>query len=177
MNEEHKRDNFEERLLSQLRVTVREQQAITWDTGEDGPASYVRDTIEILGCRRIDHGYHVLEDEEVVKRTLDAGIVFTTCPTATAVCYFTDDLTQHPIVEMEKAGLRITVNSDDPPMFHTDIGEEFARMAPAAGWQPAQIRQLCLTAVDASWMDDDEKRAMREHVTRELDELDAQLVA
>ncbi|HWE14572.1 MAG TPA: hypothetical protein VG365_13710 [Solirubrobacteraceae bacterium] len=67
-----------------------------------------------------------------------------------AVCYFSDDLTEHPIVEMEKAGLGITLNSDDPPMFHTDIGEEFARMVPAAGWDAARVRNLCLTAVDAS---------------------------
>jgi adenosine deaminase len=75
---------------------------------------------------------------------------------------------------MEKAGLRITLNSDDPPMFHTDIGEEFARMVPAAGWDAARVRNLCLTAVDASWTEPDEQRAMRRQIEQELDELDAE---
>lgn len=74
----------------------------------------------------------MLSDPELVQRTRDSGIVFTTCPTATAVCYFTEDLTRHPIIEMEKAGLRITLNSDDPPMFHTTS----ARSSP--GWSRPQ---------------------------------------
>lgn len=142
---------------------------------EDAPAQNITTCLDVLGCERIDHGYHVLGDPEVVKRARDDGIAFTTCPTATAVCYFTDDLTQHPIVRMQQAGLRLTLNSDDPPMFHTDIGEEFARMVPAAGWDTARVRELCLTAVDAAWMDPGERRAMRQTVTAELDALDAQL--
>jgi adenosine deaminase len=55
---------------------------------------------------------------------------------------------------MVDAGLRVTINSDDPPMFHTDIGSEFVKMATAADWGPDQIRILCLEAVDGSWLDD-----------------------
>jgi len=145
---------------------------------EDAPAKNITTCLDALGCERIDHGYHVLGDPEVVKRVLADGIVFTTCPTATAVCYFdANDLTTHPIVEMETQGLRITLNSDDPPMFHTDIGEEFARMVPAAGWDAAQVRKMCLTAVDGSWMAPEEQRAMRHQIEQELDALDAQLAA
>lgn len=143
---------------------------------EDAPAQNITTCLDVLGCGRIDHGYHVLGDGEVVRRVLADGIVFTTCPTATAVCYFdADDLTSHPIVQMGKEGLRITLNSDDPPMFHTDIGEEFARMVPAAGWDAAHVRQMCLTAVDGSWMEPDEQRAMRQQVEQEFDALDAEL--
>lgn len=144
---------------------------------EDAPAENITTCLDVLGCERIDHGYHVLGDPEVVKRAREEGILFTTCPTATAVCYFTEDLTEHPIVQMEKEGLRITLNSDDPPMFHTDIGTEFTKMVPAAGWDAARVRELCLTAVDGSWMDPDERLAMRGQVERELDELDAELAA
>lgn len=56
-------------------------------------------------------------------------------------------------------------------MFHTDIGDEFVRMSSAAGWGPTDIRTFCLTAVDASWMPDDERRVMRAQVELELDEL------
>lgn len=142
---------------------------------EDAPAANITTCLDVLGCERIDHGYHVLEDRQVLERVRDDGIVMTTCPTATAVCYFGDDLTKHPIIEMERQGLRITLNSDDPTMFHTDIGDEFVRMTDAAGWEPAQIRRFCLTAVDASWMPDDERRTLRRQIEQELDELQAAL--
>ena len=62
-------------------------------------------------------------------RCRDEGITFTVCPTATAVCYFDpDDYTTHPIREMVARGLKVMINSDDPSMFHTDIGSEYVKM-------------------------------------------------
>jgi adenosine deaminase len=166
-----------EKFVEAYRLAGQGGLRLTAHACEDAPAKNVSTCLDVLGCERIDHGYHVLGDAEVVKRVRADEIVFTTCPTATAVCYFDPDLTKHPIVEMDDEGLRITLNSDDPPMFHTDIGEEFARMVPAAGWDPAKVRKLCLTAVDGSWMSPDEQRAMRETVQQEFDALDAQLDA
>jgi adenosine deaminase len=111
-----------------------------------------------------------------VKRTRDEWIVFTVCPTATAVCYFdADDLTTHPIRKMVDEGLRIMLNSDDPPMFHTDIGTEYVGMVAAADWSPETVRTFVMNGIDGAWLDDDEKRRMRSEFERELDELDGQL--
>jgi adenosine deaminase len=113
-----------------------------------------------------------------VKRTRDEGIVFTVCPTATAVCYFeADDLTTHPIRSMADEGLRIMINSDDPPMFHTDIGTEYVGTATAAGWGPDRVRAFVMNGIEGAWLDDDEKRRMRSAFERELDELDGRLAA
>ncbi len=143
---------------------------------EDAPAKNITTCLDVLGCERIDHGYHVLGDEKVVQRCRDENITFTVCPTATAVCYFDpDDLTKHPIREMATRGLKVMINSDDPPMFHTDIGKEYVGMVQAAGWAPEKVREFVLNGVDGSWMSDDEKRQMRREFERELDELDAQL--
>ena len=143
---------------------------------EDAPAKNVTTCLDVLGCERIDHGYHVLGDESVVARCRDEGITFTVCPTATAVCYFDpNDLTKHPIREMADAGLKIMLNSDDPPMFHTDIGTEYVGMVTAAGWGPEKVREFVLNGIEGSWMDDDEKRRMRADFERELGELDRDL--
>jgi adenosine deaminase len=144
---------------------------------EDAPARNVATCLDVLGCERIDHGYHVLEDPEIVRRVRDEGVLFTTCPTATAVCYFTDDLSEHPIRRMAAEGLRITLNSDDPPMFHTDVGAEHVAMATAAGWSAEQVRAMCLDALEGAWLDDGDRRALRREMERELDDLDAQLQA
>jgi adenosine deaminase len=166
-----------EKFTEAYRLAARGGLRLTAHACEDAPPKNITTCLDVLGCERIDHGYYVLSDPDVVRRAVAEDILFTTCPTATAVCYFTSNLTAHPIVKMEAEGLRITLNSDDPPMFHTDIGEEFARMVPAAGWEPKRVRTMLLTAVDGSWMDADERRTMREQVERELDELDAELAA
>jgi adenosine deaminase len=143
---------------------------------EDAPAQNITTCLDLLGCERIDHGYHVLGDAEVVKRTRDEGITFTVCPTATAVCYFDpDDLTKHPIRQMADEGLKIMINSDDPPMFHTDIGKEYVGMVEAADWGPEKVREFVMNGIDGSWASDDEKRRLRQDFERELEELDAQL--
>jgi adenosine deaminase len=143
---------------------------------EDAPAVNITTCLDLLGCERIDHGYHVLGDDEVVARCLDDGILFTVCPTATAVCYFdANDLTTHPIREMAERGLKLMVNSDDPTMFHTDIGSEYARMAAAAEWPAARVREFVLNGVDGAWLDEADRRSLRAEFERELDELEAQL--
>ena len=132
--------------------------------------------LDVLGCERIDHGYHILGDEAVVTRCRDEGITFTVCPTATAVCYFDpDDYTTHPIREMVARGLKVMINSDDPSMFHTDIGSEYVKMVNAAGWDAAKVREFSLNGVDGSWLPDDEKRRLRSEFEADLDRLEREL--
>ena len=76
---------------------------------------------------------------------------------------------------MVAKGLRIMLNSDDPTMFHTDIGKEYVDLCTALDYGPDTVREFCLNGVDATWLDDDEKRSMRRDFEREIDELQAQL--
>ncbi len=145
---------------------------------EDAPARNIETCLDLLDCERIDHGYHVLEDAALVSRCRDEGITFTVCPTATAVCYFDpEDYTTHPIREMVASGLKVMINSDDPPMFHTDIGSEYVKMTEAAGWDVATVRELCLAGVDGAWLDDGERRDLRRRFEVELDQLESELAA
>ena len=70
---------------------------LTSHASEDGPPANITTCLDLLGCERIDHGYHILEDDAVVERCRDDGIHFTCCPTSTAVVYGWPDLTTHPI--------------------------------------------------------------------------------
>jgi adenosine deaminase len=142
---------------------------------EDGPAVNVTSCLDVLGCERIDHGYHVLADPGITARCRDQGIAFTCCPTSTAVVYGWPDLTRHPIRDMVGAGLAVTVNSDDPTMFHTDIGKEYVDLCTALGYGTDQVRRFVLAGVDAAWLDDSDRSALRASFTAELDDLDRQL--
>jgi adenosine deaminase len=165
-----------EKFVDAYRLAKEGGLRLTAHACEDAPAKNIETCLDVLGVERIDHGYHVLGDPELVARTRDEGITYTVCPTATAVCYFDpDDLTKHPIRQMADEGLKIMINSDDPPMFHTDIGKEYVGMVQAAEWGPERVREFVMNGIDGSWAPDDEKRRLREDFTRELDELDAQL--
>ena len=69
------------------------------------------------------------------------------------------------------------LNSDDPPMFHTDIGTEYVGMVAAADWGRDRVRTFVMNGIDGAWLTDDEKRRMRSEFERELDELDSRLDA
>lgn len=148
---------------------------LTSHASEDAPPVNITTCLDVLGCERIDHGYHILSDPEVVQRCLDEGRYFTVCPTSTAVVYGWADLTAHPIIEMVDAGLQCMLNSDDPTMFHTDIGNEYVQMVSAAGWGLGQVRELMLNGVDATWLDDSDKASMRAEFAAEFDRLAAEL--
>lgn len=147
----------------------------TSHASEDGPPKNIATCLDVLGCERIDHGYHILEDESVVARCRDEGLYFTCCPTSTAVVYGWSDLKKHPIRDMVAAGLRVTLNSDDPTMFHTDIGKEFVDLCTQLDYGVDQVREFCLNSVAASWLDDDERSQMSQQFSEEIDALAAQL--
>lgn len=148
---------------------------LTSHCAEDGPAANVTTCLDVLGCERIDHGYHVLEDEAVVARCRDEGVYFTCCPTSTAVVYGWPDLTTHPITKMIDAGLKVMLNSDDPTMFHTDIGREYVDFCGQNGYPRSVVRELVLNGVDATWLDAPDKAVLRAEFEREIDLLDAAL--
>jgi len=146
----------------------------TSHAAEDGPPANITTCLDVLGCERLDHGYHILEDEAVVARCLDEGIVFTCCPTSTAVVYGWPDLTTHPINAMMAAGLKVTLNSDDPTMFHTDIGKEFVDFCGQNDYGPEIVRELVMNGVDATWLDDADRAILRTQFETELAALDAE---
>jgi adenosine deaminase len=148
---------------------------LTSHASEDAPPANITTCLDVLGCERIDHGYHILADEQVVERCRDEGIHFTCCPTSTAVVYGWPDLTSHPIKGMIEAGLKVHLNSDDPTMFRTDIGKEYVDFIGQNGYPPALAKELVHNGVDATWLDEVDKKAMHAAFDAEIAELDAQL--
>jgi adenosine deaminase len=147
----------------------------TSHASEDAPPANITTCLDVLGCQRIDHGYYILDDPAVLSRARDRGVPFTTCVTSTVKAYFSADLTEHPIVGMLDAGLLVSVNSDDPTMVRTDLGQEYARLCAALGYGPDAVRRLCLAGVESSWLDDTDKAVMRCDFERQIDDLERRL--
>ena len=163
-----------ERFADAFHLAGRSGLHLTSHASEDGPAKNISTCLDLLGCERIDHGYHILEDEAVVERCREDGIHFTCCPTSTAMVYNWPDLTTHPINKMMEAGLLIHLNSDDPTMFKTDIGKEYVDFIGQNNYTPDVAKQFVLNGVDASWLDDADKAQLRNEFTAEIAALDAE---
>jgi adenosine deaminase len=147
----------------------------TSHASEDAPPVNITTCLDLLGCDRIDHGYYILDDPVVLARALDERIGFTTCVTSTVKAYFSPVLSEHPITAMLDAGLLVTLNSDDPTMVRTDLGEEYVRLFDAVGYGSEMARRLSLAGVEASWLDPVDKARMRLSFEAELDALDQEI--
>ena len=147
----------------------------TSHASEDAPPRNIGTCLDLLGCERIDHGYYVLDNPRLLGRCRDQGIGFTTSVTTTVKAYFSDVLSEHPIAGMIDAGLLVSLGSDDPTMVATDLAREYLQLSTALGYGPDVVRRLCLNALDMSWLEQDDKRAMTRQFVKEIDALEALL--
>ena len=159
-----------------LRIVERAKAAglnVTNHAGEDGPAEYVRDTVDILGLRRVDHGYHVVDDPALMEHCREMGIVFTCCPSTTLVTTMWRDLASpdHAIRRMMEAGLNVTIHTDDPPMFGTTLDREYELIARNFDLTPGALKQIALAGLAAAWLDAETKQAWEAEWSAEIDGL------
>ncbi len=126
---------------------------VTAHAGEDGPAANVRDSIELLGCHRIDHGYHVVDDPDLMRRCRELDILFTICPTTTLHTTIWRDLSSpdHAIRRMIEGGLRVTVNTDDPGLFHTELDREYRLLAEYLDLSDEVLQRIAANGLTHSW--------------------------
>jgi adenosine deaminase len=128
--------------------------------GEEGPAEYIREALDLLQVRRVDHGVRCLEDLELVKRLADEQMPLTVCPLSNVKLRVFDTMKDHTLDEMLDAGLCATVNSDDPAYFGGYAGDNLIEAQRALGLTRAQIITLARNSFAASFVDDDRRRAL-----------------
>jgi adenosine deaminase len=125
--------------------------------GEEGPPEYITTALDVLGVERIDHGVRCLEDPEVVRRLSSAGIPLTVCPMSNVALKVVDRIEDHPLPELIAAGIRVTVNSDDPAYFGGYVGDNYQALAEGLGLGPAELIALARNSIEASFLADGRK--------------------
>ena len=93
--------------------------------GEEGPPDYVRQALDDLGIDRLDHGNRALEDPILTARLAREAMTLTVCPLSNVKLCVVSSIARHPMRRMLDAGLRATVNSDDPAYFGGYINDNF----------------------------------------------------
>lgn len=128
--------------------------------GEEGPPEYVRQALDVLHVERIDHGNRALEDDALTQRIAESGMALTVCPLSNLKLCVVDDLTNHPIKKMLKAGLKATINSDDPAYFGGYMNENFGQLAEAVGLTRDEIATLARNGFEATFLPKDQQQAL-----------------
>jgi adenosine deaminase len=128
--------------------------------GEEGPAAYVREAVDVLHVVRIDHGNRSLDDEALVEQLAAAGIPLTMCPLSNLRLCVVDDLSHYPVRRMLQSGLLVTINSDDPAYFGGYVNENYLAVRDAIGLTREELITLARNSFEASFLDSNQKAAM-----------------
>ncbi|GII53366.1 aminodeoxyfutalosine deaminase [Planotetraspora thailandica] len=128
--------------------------------GETTGAQTIWDAVNELGAERIGHGVHSVQDPALMEHLAASGIVLEVCPTSNIRTRAVPSLAEHPLPELVKAGVPVTINSDDPPMFGTTLNQEYGVAAELLGLDRDGVADLARSAVRASFMSPEGKRAL-----------------
>ena len=127
---------------------------ITIHAGELSGAFSVCDALDHVRPSRISHGVRAIEDAALVKRLADEGVVLEVCPGSNVALGVFADFRNHPLRALHEAGVRVTLNSDDPPFFHTSLAREYEVASTIMGLSDADILGMTRTAVEAAFVDE-----------------------
>ncbi|MBU0455522.1 MAG: adenosine deaminase [Pseudomonadota bacterium] len=126
--------------------------------GEEGPAEYIWEALDLLKVKRIDHGVRCFEDPKLVDRLVEEQIPLTVCPLSNLKLCVVDQLKDLPLKKMLDKGLVATVNSDDPAYFGGYIEENSLACHQAFQLIKDDIYQLAKNSFEASFIDLSEKQ-------------------
>lgn len=128
--------------------------------GEFDGAARVREAIEVLGVRRIQHGVRAIEDPAVVKLAADRGVTFDVCPISNVGLKVVPTMKDHPIRRLMLAGIRCTVSTDDPLCFANSITEEYETLVDELTFTHAELAQVARNGWEVADVSPDVRKGM-----------------
>jgi adenosine deaminase len=128
--------------------------------GESTGPETIWDSLTHLGAERIGHGIAAVRDPRLLEHLREHAIPLEVCPTSNVRTRSVSSLAEHPLPQLVAAGVPVTINSDDPPMFATTLNAEYAVAAQLLGLDAAGVAELARTAVRAAFLDDTGKAAL-----------------
>ena len=133
---------------------------LTAHAGEWGGPDSVRDALRDLRVERIGHGARAIEDLALVDELAETGITLELCPGSNVALGIFPSFRKHPIGEMFRRGVKVTISTDDPPFFHTTMTREYEQLHEAFDWDDGVFAKISRAALDAAFCDPDTKAAI-----------------
>lgn len=158
---------FQEAKQAGLRITVH--------AGEWGGPENITLAVDKLGAERIGHGVRIMEDPKVVDMALERKITFEVCPTSNYQTGSFPTIGEHPLPDMHKAGLDVTVNTDDPSMFQIDLSDEYELTCETLGLGLDALQGTVLNAAKAAFLPEEKKKELIDSLKEEFEENDKEI--
>lgn len=137
----------------------------TVHAGEHAPAAGMIEAMDYLPIQRIGHGVNAIHSPETIARLKDKNIALEVCPSSNVALGLFKDLPSHPLNRLLQEGLSISLNSDDPPFFRTNLAQEYELAQKTFGYSDAQMNQFTRMAIDAAFVDEITKNELRARLT------------
>lgn len=128
--------------------------------GELAGAERIWEVVRGIGAERIGHGVRCLEDPALVEHLREHGIALEVCPTSNVRLGVARSLAEHPLPRLLDAGLKVSLGSDDPPLFDTDLIAEYVGAAQAFGWGPERLVSLARASIEQAFMPEERRARM-----------------
>ncbi|THV24068.1 adenosine deaminase [Peteryoungia ipomoeae] len=133
---------------------------LTIHAGEVCGAFSVADALDLVRPSRIGHGVRAIEDADLVRRLVDLGTVLEVCPGSNIALSVYPDFESHPLRQLFDAGVRVCINSDDPPFFDTSLEREYHLASTVFGFSDAEVDAMTRTALEAAFVDEETRAGL-----------------
>jgi adenosine deaminase len=132
--------------------------------GESTGPDSIRAALDHLGAERIGHGIAAAQDPELMARLVEQGVALEVCPTSNVRTRSVPSLAEHPLPTLVAAGVGVSINSDDPPMFSTTLNREYGIAADLLALDRRGVAELARAAVGHSFADESRRTAIRTEI-------------
>jgi aminodeoxyfutalosine deaminase len=143
--------------------------------GEHAGPESVRSVLAVCGAERIGHGVRAIDDPALVEELRRAQIPLEVCPTSNVCLGVAPDYARHPFDRLYRAGLALSVNSDDPAFFNTNLTRELLRLHQTFGYSPAELAGFSVAALRQSFLPVDRRAELEESFRERFDSLGREL--
>ena len=128
--------------------------------GEEGPADYIWQALDLLKVERVDHGIRCLDDPALVQRLVEEQMPLTVCPLSNILLRAVDTMADHPLPQMLEKGLKVSVHSDDPAYFGGYMDANFASLMESFNFSTEQLATLASNSFESTFLDEASKQEL-----------------
>jgi adenosine deaminase len=165
-----------EPFAEHFRVAAKEGLGRVAHAGEHAGPESIRSVLEVCGAERVGHGIAAAEDPELMEKLRQEDIPLEVCPTSNIRLGAVDDLQSHPFDQLLRAGVPVTLNTDDPAFFDTTLTDEYLKMADTFGYEESDLAAIAGTALRHAFLSDTERQHLEGEFDRQLAELGDELL-
>lgn len=137
----------------------------TVHAGEFAPASGMNEAMDYLPIQRIGHGIQAIHSPETIARLRDTGIALEVCPSSNIALGLIKDFASHPLPKLKDLGLQLSIGSDDPPFFRSNLPTEYRRIQEAYQYSDNEMNKFTSMAIESSFADRETKLKLHQLIT------------